>query len=75
MRYTWIKYAVVIVAPKAGVLPVAVPGICLRRRRSLASADRGHSLGSLDTAAGGGRLVPQLRYTWIKYDICNALII
>ena len=28
-------------------LPVAVPGICLRRQRSLASADRCHSLGSL----------------------------
>ena len=28
-------------------IPVAVPDICLRRRRSLASVDRGHSLRSL----------------------------
>ena len=57
MRYTW-KYIVVIAASKAGALPVAVPGICLRRLRSLASADRCHSLGSLDSATGGGRLAP-----------------
>ena len=39
-------------------LPVAVPSICLRRRSSLASADRCHSLPSLDSATGGGQVAP-----------------
>ena len=70
MRYTW-KYIVVIVVPTAGALSVAVPGICLRRRRSLAFADRGHSLGSLDPPPAAVASFPVA----LHLDIYNALII
>ena len=53
-------------APKPGALPVVVPGIFVGDEAPSASADHGHSLGSLASATGGGRLAPQLRYTWIE---------
>ena len=43
-----------------------VPGIFVGDEAPSSSADHGHSLGSLASAAGGGRLAPQLRYTWIE---------
>ena len=52
-------------AAKAGALPVAVPGVLLGDGAAASHTDRGHALGSLDTATGGGRLVSQLRYTWM----------
>ena len=38
--------------------PVAVPYIFCGARRHLENIDRCHSLGSLDSATGGGRLAP-----------------
>ena len=63
LRYTWIyRYSII----KSGALPVVVPGIFVGDEAPSSSADHGHSLGSLASAAGGGRLAPQLRYTWIR---------
>ena len=44
---------------KAGALPVAVPGIFLADGAAASSADRIHSLSSLVSATGGGRIAPQ----------------
>ena len=49
LRVLLISFGITIL-PKSSTrrtIPVAVPDICLRRRRSLASVDRGHSLRSL----------------------------
>ncbi len=41
-----------------GYAPVAVPGVRLADGAAALHTDRGHSLGSLDSATGGGRLAP-----------------
>ncbi len=48
---------------KASALPVAILGALLGGGAPASLTDRGHSLGSLDSATGGGRLVPLLRYS------------
>ena len=40
-------------------IPVAVPDIFLADGAASSAIDRGHSLSSLDSATGGGRLAPQ----------------
>ncbi len=41
--------------------PVAMPGVRLAHSGAALHTDRGHSLGSLDSATGGGRLTLRLR--------------
>ena len=54
---------IVLCKSKAGALPVVVPDIFLVAKATSPAIDHYHSLGSLDSATGGGRLAPQLRYT------------
>ena len=50
----------------AGV-PVAVPGVRLAVGAAALHTDRCHSLASLDSATGGGRVAPQTR-TSFEFD-------
>ena len=55
------KYSIIIICIYKAIsaLPVAVPGVLLADGAASSTTDRGHSLGSLDSATGGGRLAPQ----------------
>ena len=55
--------------------PVAVPDSFLADKAATSSVDRGHSLSSLDSATGGGRIAPLLGCPMGDFGLCRYVVV